>query len=90
MPSDELDRILAELRNAADEDAEEEIAQRLLVPLLHRHSGILDQVLKHARRDNRVRRCLSSARYYSGLSPEMCERIDAVIQAPFPAARPRR
>lgn len=63
MPSDELDHILAELRQAADDEAEEAIAQRLLVPLLHRHPETLDAVLKHARRDNRMRRCLSSARF---------------------------
>jgi hypothetical protein len=37
-----------------------------------------------ARRDNRMRRCLSAARYYSGLKKETCDKIDAVLQAPFP------
>ena len=54
-----------------------------------------DTVLKLAKRDNRVRRCLASARYYSGLGADTCDRIDAVLRTPFPAAarpkpRPRK
>jgi hypothetical protein len=39
---------------------------RLASLLLHAPQ-VLDEVLKLARRDNRMRRCLSAARYYSGL-----------------------
>jgi hypothetical protein len=62
------------------------LANDELVRLLNRAPGLLDQVLKEARRNNRMRRCLSSARYYSGLNSSLYARIDGFLRAPFPAA----
>ncbi len=87
-PNSALDNLLWSLRNAETHEDEEQLGRSALASLLHRHPGLLDKVLKQARRDNRMRRCLSAARYYCGLGKDMCERIDAVIQAPFPAAKP--
>jgi len=87
----ELARILAALALAESHEAETEIGRSELASLLfHASPALLDKVLKMARRDNRVRRCLSAARWYTGLSQEKCERIDAVLQVPFPAARRRK
>ena len=95
-PDKELSDLVCALRNAESEDEEAALGQdRLASLLLHHAREVLDDVLKLARRDNRMRRCLSAARYYSGLSAATCEKIDAVLRAPFPAAakpkpRPRK
>ncbi|MCC7347912.1 MAG: hypothetical protein IT538_10995 [Variibacter sp.] len=92
-PEQELADLVSALRAAADEEEETALANEKLVPLLHAAPKMLEPVLTLARRDDRMRRCLSSARYYCGLNAQMCARIDAVLQAPFPAAAratPRR
>jgi hypothetical protein len=91
-PVSELADIVRALQSAENDEEEEEIGRsRLAGLLLHHAPKVLDRVLTLARRDNRVRRCLSAARYYSGLDKATCTRIDQFIQAPFPAARkPRR
>ena len=87
---DQLDAILIDLRATEDHDLQEDIGRRRLAGLLLRSwRDVLDQVLKLAKRDNRVRRCLAGARYYSGLRPEVCDRIDEVLRYPFPKAVPR-
>lgn len=83
--------ILARLRAAASQDEEEEIGRSQLASFLHRASPqALETLLKQAKRDNSLRRCLAAARYYSGLRTETCARIDEVLTVPFPAAKPRR
>lgn len=87
----ELDHILTRLSLAETQDEEEEIGRGELASLLSRASpGMLDAILKRAKRDNRVRRALYSARYYSGLSAETCRRIDEIAKNPFPGAGRRR
>lgn len=82
-PKDHLASILVDLRATDDHDVQEEIGRSQLAGLLMRNSrDILGEVLKLAKRDNRVRRCLSGARYYSGLRGEVCERIDEVLRHP--------
>jgi hypothetical protein len=84
----DLAAILARLAAVDSHEAEEEIGRSELASLLHRASpAVLDGLLKLARRDNRVRRCLSAARYYSGLKAETCVKIDAMLKIPFPGAR---
>jgi hypothetical protein len=86
-PEAELARILSALRAAEDETEEQAIGNEQLASLLFHHAPqILERVLTLAKRDNRVRRCLSAARYYTGLNDSTCARIDAVLHAPFPAA----
>ncbi|NVO14032.1 MAG: hypothetical protein HXX10_08345 [Rhodoplanes sp.] len=83
-----LEAILARLAMADGHEEEEEIGRSELSSALQRVSpAVLDGLLKLARRDNRVRRCLSAARYYSGLGKETCEKIDVVLRTPFPGAR---
>lgn len=90
-PQDQLDAILLDLRATEDHERQEDIGRSRLAGLLHRSSReVLDHILKLAKRDNRVRRCLAGARYYSGLRPDVCDRIDEVLRHPFPNARPRR
>jgi hypothetical protein len=90
-PDQELSDLVSDLRYAGSEDEEAALGRdRLASLLLHHGPQVLDDVLKLARRDNRMRRCLSAARYYSGLSAATCDKIDAVLRAPFPAAaRPK-
>lgn len=84
------DAILARLRAATSQEEEEEIGRIQLSSFLHRASPeAFDAILKQAKRDNRLRRCLAAARYYSGLGQEKCTRIDEVLTVPFPAAKPR-
>jgi hypothetical protein len=87
-PDRALDNFLVSLRAADNNNDEEQLGRSELASLLHRYPVLLDKVLKLAKRDNAMRRCVSAARYYCGLSQSVCERIDAVIQAPFPAAKP--
>lgn len=87
-PESELSDIVTALSFAESDEEEEEIGRGSLATLLfHASPQLIDKVLKMARRDNRMRRCLSAARYYSGLKKETCDKIDAVLHAPFPAAR---
>lgn len=87
MPSlNELDSFLVDLRHAEDQDEEVSLGRSELPGLIRNSPAVLDAVLKLARRDNRMRRALSAARYYSGLSEDVCSRIDAVLQVPFPGA----
>jgi hypothetical protein len=80
--------ILAELRWCANIADEEAFGRDKLSSFLHGASeDEFEQLLREARRDNRARRALSSARYYSGLSREKCEKIDAVVSAPFGASK---
>ena len=80
--------LMARLASAGCQEEEEELGRSELASILFRASpDVLEQVLTAARRSNRLRRCLSAARYYSGLSKDKCDRIDAVLKAPFPAAR---
>jgi len=89
-PDRELAHIVSSLASAVDHDEEAEIGRGPLASLLfHASPQLLDKILKMARRDNRMRRALSAARYYSGLKKEMCDRIDAVLRAPFPGATRR-
>ena len=87
-PERELSDIVSALANADSDEEEEAIGRDALASLLfHASPQLVDKVCKMARRDNRMRRCLSAARYYSGLKKDTCDKIDAVLQAPFPAAR---
>jgi hypothetical protein len=86
-----FDHFLAHLALARDLDEEEELGRELLSSILHHASyDFLDSLLKAARRNNRLRRSLAAARYYSGLSRDKCDRIDAFLKAPFPAGGPSR
>ena len=83
---------MIDLRGTDDHEAQADIGRSELASLLHQHSReILDEVLKRARRDNRMRRALGGARYYSGLGrkEDVCKRIDEVLKFPFPGAVPR-
>ena len=81
-PDKELSDLVSALRNVDNEEEEEALGREVLAPLLYHHaSKVLDKVLKLARRDNRMRRCLSAARYYSGLNEATCNKIDAVLRA---------
>jgi len=83
--------IVRRVASAESHEEEADIGRGPLASLLfHASPQVLDQVLKMARRDNRMRRCLSAARYYSGLKKETCDKIDAVLQTPFPGAKQRR
>ena len=87
----EFDSILARLALCESHEQEADLGRSKLASLLfHARPALFDEVLRRARRDNRVRRCLSAARYYSGLSDEKCRKIDVVLQRPFPAAKRRR
>ena len=83
---DQLNAFLVDLRNARDHEEEESLGRSELPALIRGSPALLDAVLKLAKRDNRMRRALSAARYYSGLGDEVCARIDAVLQVPFPGA----
>jgi hypothetical protein len=83
-----LEWILAKLACCDSHEEEEELGRSELASLLlHAQAPLLEDMLKRAKRDNRLRRCLSAARCYSGLSREKCKKIDAVLQVPFPAAK---
>jgi len=87
----ELELILARLALCESHEQEADLGRSELASwLFHARSPLFDDVLRRTRRDNRLRRCLSAARYYSGLSDEKCRKIDAVLQRPFPAADRRR
>jgi hypothetical protein len=87
----ELEWILAKLACCESHEEEAELGRSELASLLfHAQATLLENILKRAKRDNQLRRCLSAARYYSGLSREKCEKIDAFLQVPFPAAKRKR
>lgn len=82
-----LDLILAKLALASSHDEQEELGRDELSSLLHQASAdLVDKIVKAAKRDDRLRRCLAAARYYSGLSHDTCARIDTVLKTPFAAA----
>ena len=90
-PETEFESILARLALCETHEQEADLGRSELASLLfHARAPLFDEVLKRARRDNRLRRCLSAARYYSGLSDAKCQKIDAVLQRPFPVAGRRR
>jgi hypothetical protein len=87
----ELESILAKLACCEGHEEETELGRSELASLLfHAQAPLLEDILKRAKRDNRLRRCLSAARFYSGISREKCEKIDAILQVPFPAAKRKR
>jgi hypothetical protein len=89
---DWLEGIMLDLRATDDHEVQANIGRSELSSLLHQHSReILDDVIKLARRDNRMRRALGGARYYSGLGrkEDVCKRIDEVLKFPFPGAVPK-
>jgi hypothetical protein len=86
----DLELILIALRGA-DLEEQAEIGRGDLASLLHVASPqLVDKIIKLGRRDNRVRRALSAARYYCGLGDSICAKIDSVVTAPFPAANRSR
>jgi hypothetical protein len=91
-PDEQLAGILARLALTQSQDEEEELGRAELSSwLFHASRESIDKLLKLANRDYRLMRCLSAARYYSGLSKAKCDQIDALLRAPFPAAaRPKR
>lgn len=85
-----LAAVQARLALASGQDEVEEIGRSDLASVVfHASPELLDDILRQAMRDNRLRQCLAAARYYSGLGQDTCERIDAVLRTPFPAARRR-
>ncbi len=84
----QLADILARLSLAQGHEEEEEIGRSDLASLIfHAPSELLEQVLVAAKRNDRLRRSLAAARYYSGLSQAKCDQIDNFLQAPLPSAR---
>jgi hypothetical protein len=83
---DRLKDFLIDLRNARNQKEEASLGNRELPALIRRSPAALEAILKLARRDNRMRRALSAARYYTGLSEDVCAMIDAVLHSPFPGA----
>ena len=90
-PQLEFDSILIALRGASLEE-QAEIGRGDLASLLHvAPPQLVDKIIKMARRDNRVRNALAASRYYCGLGKTICDKIDSVVSAPFPAAlQPKR
>jgi hypothetical protein len=85
--SSRVPTILAELHRCQNLDDEEAFGTGKLCSFLHSASQQeFDEVLREAKRDNGVRRALSAARYYSGLSSDKCTKIDALVSTPFRAA----
>lgn len=87
-PEKQLAWLLVDLRGCDSQDAEEALGRSELAGLLHRAPKLLDKILKLAKRDQKLLRCLSAARYYSGLSADICARIDALTSQPFPKRQP--
>ena len=81
---EELKSFLTDIRLA--ERDEQVLAIDRLSSLLTRNPSVIDALLKEMRRNNRVRNAVSAGRYYTGLSEDICERLDAVLRAPFPGA----
>jgi hypothetical protein len=90
-PQLRLESILIALRGANLEE-QEEIGRRDLASLLHvAPTPMVDKIVRMARKDNRLRNALAASRYYCGLGKAICDKIDSVVSAPFPAAlQPRR
>lgn len=84
--------ILVRLSLAQGHEEEEEIGRGDPASLIfHAPLELLEQVLVAAKRNDRLRRSLATARYYSGLSQAKCDQIDNFLQAPLPGARrPKR
>jgi hypothetical protein len=90
-PDLRLEAFLAKLALASSHEEEEELGRGELSSLLHRVSAKqLNALIKTAKRDNGLRRCLAAARYYSGLSEDKCAAIDSLLGKPFPAAGAKR
>lgn len=91
-PDEQLADILARLALTRNQEEEAELGRAELSSwLFHASPASIEQLIKKAKRDHRLARCLAAARYYSGLSQDKCCQIDAFLRAPFPAAqRPRR
>lgn len=88
MSEDRLTSFLQRLSCAESHEEEEELGRSELSSIVFSASSdVLTRILTIAKRDDRMRRCLSAARYYSGLSIDKCDRIDAVLLFPFPAAK---
>lgn len=92
---EELKSFLTAVRLAESDEHAEAIGNDRLYTLLTRHPSVIDALLKEVRRNNRLRNAVSAGRYYTGLSKGICERLDAVLHAPFlgasgPRARPGR
>jgi len=87
-PDKQLEWFLVDLRGCDSHEDVEALGRGELVSLLHRAPKLLDKILNLAKRDHKMLRCLSAARYYSGLGDDMCARIDSVIQQPFPKRQP--
>ena len=83
---DRLKDFLIDLRNVRTQQEEASLGNRELPALIRRSPAALEAILKLAGRDNRMRRALSAARYYTGLSEDFCAKIDAVLHSPFPGA----
>jgi hypothetical protein len=90
-PQLELDCILIALRGASLEE-QSEIGRGNLASLLHvAPPQLVDRIIKMARKNNQLRCALAASRYYCGLGKTICDKIDSVVSAPFPAAlQPRR
>jgi hypothetical protein len=85
-PELEFESILIALRGASL-DEEEQIGRSDLASLLHvAPPQLVDRIIGMARRDNKVRRALAASRHYCGLGKSVCDKIDSVVNAPFPAA----
>ncbi len=86
-----LASILARLDLACSHEEVEEIGRGEMSSwLFHAPLPLIDELLKDAKRNNRLRQCVSAARHYSGLSQDKCDRVNALSRAPFPAARGKK
>jgi hypothetical protein len=83
---EKLAGFLVDLRSARDQEEQASLGNSDLSALIRGSPAVLESVLKLAKRDNRMRRALAAARYYTGLGSDVCAKIDAVLQAPFPSA----
>jgi len=84
-----LQAILARLALAETDDQVAQIGRSEMASwLTHASQADIADVVRRARRDQKLRRCLSAARYYSGLDRETCAKIDALLGNPIaPAGR---
>jgi len=83
---EELKSFLTAVRLAETDEEVQAIGNDRLYSLLTRYPSVIDPLLKEVRRNNRVRNAVAAGRYYTGLGKEICERLDAVLRAPFPGA----
>src|SRR3569623_1878504 len=83
---EELKSFLTDIRLAESDEQVQAIGNDRLSSLLTRNPSVIAPLLKEMRRNNRVRNAVSAGRYYTGLGDDICERLDAVLRAPFPGA----